>query len=182
MHRLGLTGICVLSTLGATVVSAQQPAGGAPQTTARSAPPRASVPRILPGTRASAFTTIQGNALNSTNGALADGSVRLRDARHGRIVDSQVTDKLGIFAFNGVDPGTYVVELVGSDQTILAASQLLTVGAGETVSTIVKLPFRIPPLAGILGHTVQQAVAITSAAAASGVLATKVTGVDASAR
>lgn len=182
MHRLWPVGICVLSALGATVVSAQQPAGGAPQTTARTAPVRASVPRILLGTRATAFTTIQGNALNSTNGALADSPVRLRDARYGRIVDSQITDKLGLFAFNSVDPGTYVVELVGADQRVLAASQLLTVGAGETISAIVKLPFRIAPLAGILGHTAQQAAAIMSAAAASGVLATEVTGVDASSR
>ncbi len=182
MHRLRLVGICVLSMLGATVGAAQQPASSAPQPTARAASIRSAVPRVLPGTRASAFTTIQGNAFNSTNGALASTPVRLRDARYGRIIDSQVTDNAGLFAFNGVDPGAYVVEIVGPDQTILAASQLVTIGAGETASAIVKLPFRIPPFAGILGHTAQQAAVIASAAAASGVLATEVTGVDASAR
>jgi hypothetical protein len=182
MHRLWSAGMRALVAL-TTVTALAQPAVSAAQGTAvRPAPLRAAVPHVLPGTRATAFTTIQGNALNSTNGALAGGSVRLRDARYGRIVDAQVTDKSGLFAFNTVDPGTYVVELVGNDQAVLAASQLLTVGAGETVSAIVKLPFRLPPLAGVLGHTVQQAVAITSAAAASGVLATEVTGVSSSAR
>jgi hypothetical protein len=47
------------------------------------------------------------------------------------------------------------------------------------ISAIVKLPFRDPPAGGILSR---QALAIMSAAAASGVMATRVTGVDASAR
>src|SRR5438477_428764 len=62
------------------------------------------------------------------------------------------------------------------------AAQLLAVTAGHRVSTIVKLPFRTPPLGGVLGRTVPQAAAILSAAAASGILATKVTGEDVSPR
>jgi len=116
------------------------------------------------------------------NGVLPNSPVRVRDARSGRIAGSQMTDTSGFFSFTSIDPGTYVVELTGKDQTVLAASQLLTVSSGDTISAIVKLPFKIPPFAGLLGHTVQQALAITSAAAASGVLATEVTGVDASAR
>jgi hypothetical protein len=96
-------------------------------------------------------TTIQGNALNSTNGQMSNVIVRLRDARFGRIVDSQLTDKSGMFAFKSIDPGSYIVEIVSNDQSILAASQLLNVNAGEAVSAVVKLPFRIPPFAGIMG-------------------------------
>ena len=40
---------------------------------------------------------------------------------------------------------------MANDQTVLAASQLINVNAGEAVSTLVKLPFRIPPFAGMLG-------------------------------
>ena len=97
------------------------------------------------------------------------------DARPGRIRDTQTTDRAGLFAFHSVEPGTYVVEIVGDDQTILAASQMLNVDAGDTVSAVVKLPFRIPLMGGLLGHTVQSATAIAVAAAASGVLAAKVT-------
>ena len=88
----------------------------------------------------------------------------------GRIISTQRTDKSGLFEFRAVDPGSYIVELLGAADTVLAASQLINVNAGETVSTVVKLPFRLPPLGGLFGHTTAQAIAITSAAAATGVL------------
>jgi hypothetical protein len=119
----------------------------------------------------SAFTTIQGNALDSSNAQMSGVVVRLRDARFGRIVDTQLTDKAGLFAFRGVEPGSYIVELVGKDQTILAASQLLTVNAGDAVSAVVKLPLRIPPFAGVLGATPSSAGVIATQALASGIAA-----------
>ena len=183
MHRLRLgLGICTVALVSVAPLVAQQ-APDMPRVSVRStAPARAVVPDVSPVTGRAVRTTIQGNALDSMNGPLANNSVRLRDARFGRIIDSQMTDTSGLFAFEGVDPGTYIIELVGKDQSVLAASELLNVSAGDTISAVVKLPFRIPPLGGLFGHSVQQAAAITAAAAASGVLATSVTGVDASAR
>lgn len=136
---------------------------------------RAGAPRVLPGTRLDVFTTIQGNALNSTNGALPNATVRLRDARIGQIVDLQLTDKSGLFAFGAVDPGSYIVEIIANDQ-VLAASQLLNANAGEVVSAVVKLPFKMPPFAGVLGSTTPSAAAVTSQAAAAGILAMDVAG------
>src|SRR5262249_4272608 len=134
--------------------------------------------RILPGTRpGAAFTSIQGSALSSTNGILTDAVVRLRDARFGRIVDVTVTDKAGLFVFSQVSPGTYVVELVGADGSVLAASQILDVNAGDAVSSVIKLPFRTP-FAGPLGNKAPTAAIIAATAAASGVLATRVVGTD----
>lgn len=120
-----------------------------------------------------ALTTIQGTALNSTNGQLNGVPVRLRDARFGRIVDTQLTDGSGLFAFKAIDPGSYIVEIMSNDQAILAASQLLNVNPGQAVSAVVKLPFRIPPFAGILGSstTTPAAVAVATEAAASSVAA-----------
>lgn len=126
--------------------------------------------RVLPGSRPN-LSTIQGNALDSTNTHLPNTMVRLRDARFGHIVDQQITDKSGFFAFNVVDPGSYVVEIVAPDKTILAASQILNVNAGDAVSAVVRLPFKIRPFAGLLGHTLQSAAAVTAAAASSEVLA-----------
>ena len=158
-------------------VSAQQPGSTAGSLVARATPGRATTPRILPGTRPDVFATIQGNALTSTNNSLSNAAVRLRDARIGQIVEAQVTDSSGLFAFDSLDPGSYIVEIIGQDQSsVLAASQVLNVGAGEAVSAVVKLPFRIQPLAGILGNSVPSAAAVTSQAAASGVLATRVSG------
>ena len=170
-------------TVGAVVLfatvhaSAQQslPARTAPRVVRAApgspAPAPSLIPKMLPGTRLNVLTTIQGNALSSTNGALADAVVRLRDARIGRIIDSQISDKSGLFAFKAVDPGSYIVEIVGNDQTILAASQMLNVNAGEAVSAVVKLPFRIPPFAGILAGNSTTATAVASEAAASSIAA-----------
>jgi hypothetical protein len=151
-------------------LSAQTPV----RTTTAASPGSAtrSAPRLLPGTRDKGLTTIQGNALTSTNGQLSDATVRLRDARNGRIIDSQLTDKSGLFAFRGVEPGSYVVEVMSQDQsTVLTASQILNVNAGDAISAVVKLPFRIPPFAGVLGSTPTSAAAIATQAATSGIVA-----------
>ena len=181
MTRILLAGLCI--AIGVPAASAQTSAAAAPAVVRRSAiptntagparaavPARAGAPAVLPGTRETAFSTIQGSALDSTSGILPDSAVRLRDARLGRIIGTQRTDKSGVFEFRGVDPGSYIVELLGPTDSVLAASQLINVNAGDAVSTTVKLPFRLPPLGGLLGHTTAQAIAITSAAAATGVL------------
>ena len=155
-------------------VSAQVPMG--PGMTVRAG---SSTAKLLPGTKTGVLTTIQGNALNSTNGGLPDSLVRLRDARFGRIVDTQMTDKSGLFAFKVLDPGTYVIEIVDPAQSqVLAASQLINVNAGEAISAVVKLPFRIPPFAGVIGNTASQAAAVTTSAATSGILSAVITTQD----
>jgi hypothetical protein len=108
---------------------------------------------------------------------LADATVRLRDARIGQIIETQTTDQSGLFGFRTVDPGSYVVEILGQDQySVLAASQLLNVGPGEVVSAVVKLPFKISPFAGLLGNSAPSAAAVASQAAAAGILATQASG------
>jgi hypothetical protein len=184
MHRIliAAAALVAVGSMSVSELSAQAPATAAAKAAARRAIPRGVTPSILPGTQESAFTVIQGNALSSSNGQLANSIVRLRDARLGRIVDSQVTDRSGLFAFRTVDPGSYVVELVGNDQTVLAASQVLNVNAGQVVSAVVRLPFRIPPFAGVFGHGAGEATAtipsaaamVTSVAADAGVLAQNV--------
>jgi len=181
MTRILFVGLSIV--IGVPAASAQTSAAAAPAVVTQSAiptvtagPARAAVPAragalaVLAGTRETAFSTIQGNALDSSNGILPDSPVRLRDARIGRIIGTQRTDKSGAFEFRGVDPGSYIVELLGTADAVLAASQLINVNAGDAVSAVVKLPFRLPPLGGLLGHTTAQAIAIVSAAAATGVL------------
>src|ERR1043166_4085057 len=72
-----------------THVAAQAPVAG-PSSAVRAA---RSTSRVPPGARANVLTTIQGNALTSTNGPLAAAVVRLRDARTGKVVDVQTTDE-----------------------------------------------------------------------------------------
>jgi hypothetical protein len=125
------------------------------------------------------FSAIQGNALTSTDGALTNATVRLRDARAGQIVESQMTDQAGLFAFPTVDPGSYIVEVMAGDHyTVLAASQVLSVGPGEAVSAVVKLPFKVSPFAGLLGNSTPSAAALTTQAASAGVLTTQAAGTE----
>jgi hypothetical protein len=154
---------------------------------AGSAPIGAQLPEaartLLPGTKAGVFSKIHGTAVNWTNAAMANAVIRLRDARLGRVVDTVTTDKEGAFEFRAIDPGSYVVELMGpGNGAVVAATPIINVTSGEAVSTILKLPFRIPPLGGVLGHSLPSALAITSAAAASGVLAKSIVGAPATNR
>ncbi len=128
------------------------------------------------GIRPAVATRIQGNALTSTNTQLPNAVVRLRDARFGRIVGTEVTDQTGLFTFHNVDPGTYIVEMMGDDSTVLAASQLLNVNAGDVVSAVVKLPFRVAPFAGAMGvNSTPTASLLAAEAAANGVIAVATT-------
>ena len=171
IHPAARVLVAVALTVAATLsVTAQNQAiATTPRSMASATTPvrKAAVSRL----KTDAFTTIQGNALTSTNGPLNDMTVRLRDARFGRIVGSQTTDKSGLFEFKSIDPGTYIVEVMANDQSaVLAASQLLNLNSGEAVSAVVKLPFRIPPFAGIMGSTsMPSAAAVAAEAAASGV-------------
>ena len=169
MSRLMYRAAAVL--LATTSLAAGPQSAVPPQTTTSArAAARSSAPRPLTA-RTIGVTTIHGNALDATNGNLPNVVVRLRDARFGRIVDTELTDKSGLFEFRTLDPGSYIVELIGNRSTVLAASQILNVEAGEIVSAIVQLPL-LTPLAGAAGtSTVATAAAIVTEAAATGVVA-----------
>ncbi|MGE3705528.1 MAG: carboxypeptidase-like regulatory domain-containing protein [Vicinamibacterales bacterium] len=163
--------LAVVSTIS---VPAQQPTAPGPA--------RTSAPRLLPGTKASAFTTIQGSALTAQSAALAHSPVRVRDARVGRVARNLYTDEHGQFVFRGLDPGSYVVELMSEQRTVLAASTLISVNAGETGSAIVRQPTELRPLDTLIGHAQAHAGAVSTAAAASGILTARVPGDDVSPR
>jgi hypothetical protein len=179
MHRLAaLVSVVTVIALPVWAQQAADPSAG------RSATPRAGtgapgvpnpsrrvLPTVLPGTPEYSFATVHGNALDALNHGLPNNPVRLRDARAGRIVDIQLTDNSGLFAFRLLDPGSYVAELLSArTNTVLAASEILSVDAGEVVSAFIRLPFRDSPFAAVLGHHAGQAGVIIAAAAASGLL------------
>jgi hypothetical protein len=132
--------------------------------------------RLLPGTPPDVLATIEGNVLDSTGRPMTHVRLRLRDARRGPIVATTTTDDAGLFAFRSLDPGSYIVELVSDDATVMASSQLLYIDAGDVVSAVVKLPFKVAPFGGLLGHSLPSALAVAAAAASAGVLAATVSG------
>jgi hypothetical protein len=161
------------AVIASLIIAATSLAGARqPSSAVRADPPPPAPVAKAAGAKAAAFSTIIGNALDSTDGQLANVPVRLRDARFGRIVDSQYTDQSGIFTFKSVDPGSYIVELLANNETILAASQLLNVNAGETVSTVVKLPHKQRALARMMGtETTTPVSVLLLEAAATGITA-----------
>jgi hypothetical protein len=165
MSRTFSAATALFVAAGSWSIAAQQSATVGTRTGAKSV-----VPRVA-GARSNVLTIIQGNALTSANGPLPGTLVRLRDARFGRVIETQRTDKSGTFAFKVVDPGTYIVELLGQDQTVIAASQILNVNAGEVVSAIVRLP-HVTPFAGLLNSSIAPAAAMMATqAVATGIAA-----------
>lgn len=157
MKRILSVAVGVLVVALSLPLVAQVPIASLPQL-------RAGISRVTPlaktspltplGTRTSTgFATIQGNATRS-GGSLPNSMVRLRDARFGRIIDTQVTDRTGVFAFRGLDPGNYIVEIVSNNaqQSVLSATQMISANAGETVTAVVRMPIQPSMFAGVLGQ------------------------------
>jgi hypothetical protein len=160
---LAVGAIALLST----PVRTQQPR----PVTMKEAAPGAGSPARMANAGVTAPAVIQGNALTATNTKLANAPVRLRDAREGGIVFEQRTDEAGLFTFQPVKPGIYVVELKGDFGAVLAASDLIPVGPGDRATTIVQLHDR-PAAAGLMSHTKSALLAVLASAGTVGVLAT----------
>jgi hypothetical protein len=152
MHRL-LVAVSLACVLAAAASLSAQPAQGV-----------ASRPVI-------ASARINVLAVDASGNPLPEQPIRLRDARFGQIVDTQLTDDRGAFTFVTHDPGNYVVELIGRGQRVVDASRLLNLGIGDEVSVVVRMPSDPAVFAGLFGGASMRAAAITAAAAASGVLA-----------
>ena len=156
--------VAVAVGAGGVPVAAQQPGG------------------LLQGTRALS-SSIQGTAVNWTNSAMANSPIRLRDARLGRVLDSVTTDRFGSFEFDGLEPGSYVVEMMSPAQRYRARRHAdhqcglrpACRGARQT-----SVPDAAPR--GRVRDLLASALAITSAAVAAGVLATTVAGAPATTR
>lgn len=168
MPMLGriVSAIAVLATLSVISVPAQQPTASAGRLT----PLRTRALGVPP---AHAFSAVQGAALKADSSRFSHALVRLRDARVGRIVLTQHTDDDGLFRFRPLDRGSYVVELLADERTVLAASSLLNLDAGEVAQTVVREPAGLDALSLVAGFEHTHAAAVQAAAAASGILAVR---------
>jgi hypothetical protein len=123
---------------------------------------------ISDGPVAARTTSIMGVAWKSDNTPIPGAKVRLRNVLTGRIVATAVTNDLGQFAFNDIESGSYIVELVSDSGKILAIGHTFTVAPGETVATFVRLGAKAPWFSGFFGNS---ASAVASVAASAGVTA-----------
>lgn len=179
MNRVSILTVAVCVACSPLPTMAQTPpiARTAPPRPRKEVPPSArSTTKVVQGARGDATISISGSAFDGSDRPLTQRNVRLRDARTGRAVETIVSDQSGHFSFQSVEPGSYIVELIGSDQTVLATSELLNVNAGDAVTAVVRMPFQARQFSSVLGHTAMSALVVTAAAAASGVLATAIAG------
>lgn len=112
--------------------------------------------------------TVRGVAWTSDNSPIPKARVRLRNTHSGRVEANAVTGEDGQFTFDRIEGGSYVVELLGDSDRVLAVGQSFRVEAGETVATFVRLPPQRRWLAGFFSNA---AVAAIAAAASAGVTA-----------
>lgn len=120
---------------------------------------------------------IYGSVRNTANAPVPHVVLRLRNARTGVIVARTTSDGLGQFAFRVSEPGVYIPEVLDATGRVIAAGDMVTVDLGQSISTLIKLPTRIP----LLGWFGDAAGAVASAAASAGVLAVAATAPAASA-
>jgi hypothetical protein len=120
------------------------------------------------GAVASRATSIAGVAWNADNAPLPGARIRLRDVVTGKVAMTSRANEAGQFNFSGMEPGSYLIELVNDRDKILAVGQTFTIDPGETVATFVRLGAKAPWFNGFFGNA---AGAVASAAAAAGVTA-----------
>lgn len=164
MFKRILTTIAVVATVSTISVPAQQPVASG---TGRFAETGA---RVLAEPTRSVFTAVEGSVLKADSSKFAGALVRLREARIGRIVLTQQADEDGLFRFRPIDRGSYIVELLADEKTVLAASPLVNVNAGEIAQTVIREPLLADP-ATVASFADAHATAVRAAAATSGILA-----------
>jgi hypothetical protein len=107
---------------------------------------------------------VRGVVWNSDDSPVPNAKVRLRNTHTGRVESNGVTGEDGQFAFIGVESGSYVVELVGDNDRVIAVGQSFRVEAGETVATFVRLAPRRPWFAGVFSNAANVVIAAASSA------------------
>ena len=134
---------------------------------------------VAPHTNVAAATvgTVNGHASKGDSQPYPQARIRLRSIETGRGVARAIADADGRFRFNQVQPGAYVVELLSTDDRVLAIGDLFGVTAGGESTTFVRLSSKAPWVAGFFGNA---AAAAISAASTLGVTAVGSNGSPAS--
>jgi hypothetical protein len=88
--------------------------------------------------------------------------IRLRNVETGRGVARTLSDGDGRFRFEGVEPGAYVVELLSTEDKVLAVGDLFGVADGGQATTLVRLSSKTPWFRGFFGNAAAAAIAAAS--------------------
>jgi len=113
-------------------------------------------------------TAILGTAWTADNQPIRQASLRLRNVVSGKVQATAVANDAGQFAFENVEGGSYVVELLNDGGRVEVVGHVFTIAAGETVATFVRTGTKVPWFTGFFNNTVSS---VASTAASQGVTA-----------
>lgn len=89
------------------------------------------------GAQQQATGSIQGTARSAQQQTLANHTVQIRNVQTGQLVASGTTDAAGQFTFAGLQPGSYVVEIVNASGAIIGTTAPIAVAAGTMAAVTV---------------------------------------------
>jgi hypothetical protein len=115
---------------------------------------------------------INGVAQNPAGRTLPNYTVQLRNLQTGQLAGVTTTNAAGSFSFAGLNPASYVVEVVNQAGAIVGTSAAIPVAAGATVSVTVSAAAAAAiagAAAGGAAGGISTAVVITTIAAAAGI-------------
>jgi hypothetical protein len=113
-------------------------------------------------------TSILGAAWNIDNSPIKGANLRLRNVVSGKVEAIAKANDVGQFAFENIEGGSYVVELVSEAGKIQTVGHVFTIAPGETVATFVRLGTKVPWGTAFFSNT---ASSVASAAASEGITA-----------
>ena len=78
--------------------------------------------------------TISGVARNASSQPLPNQAVRLRNAETGQLTATTTTGAAGQFSFTGLNPGTYVVEVLDDRGQVIGSSAAIVLSQGAMIA------------------------------------------------
>jgi hypothetical protein len=145
------------------------PAKSVPATTpAKSVPATASTPRTAGPSFGRRSTAIMVSAWNADDSPLKQAPLRLRDVVTGKAGATVKGDDAGQFAFENIEAGSYVIELLDESGRIRSVGHVFTIASGETVATFVRVETKVPWVSAFFSNT---ASAVAASAASQGITA-----------
>jgi len=118
---------------------------------------------------------ITGRVVDVNANPVPNVPVRLRNLQVNAVEQSLNADKKGEFTFVAQPDIPYLVEVLDQNDRIISVGEVLIPHTGEVAATLLKIPARIPTVAGIFGET---AGSIISTAAGMGITAIQSTVPD----
>jgi hypothetical protein len=93
-----------------------------------------------------------GLAQNSLNASIPGARVVLRDIRTGEALQQATADELGQFWFVDLPGSEYVVELLGPDGSVVAASEVVKTTKGRVMRTVVRVAAATAAVVAVLSN------------------------------